>query len=244
MNSGLYFGDCLNLLKLLPDNCIHMVLGDLPYGTTQCKWDTPIDLVKLWAQLTRVCIPAAAICMYAQTPFDKVLGMSNLDMLRYEWIWEKSAATGHLNAKKMPMKAHENVLVFYKQLPIYNPQKTTGHVRKVSEAKHKIKCKESELYAKGQKATTYDSTERYPRSVLRFKSDKQTSNLHDAQKPVAANKYFIQTYTNEGMFVLDMTCGSGTTAIACIETNRNFICMENDPVEFSKAKNRIAAYNT
>lgn len=123
----LYNGDCLEVMKSIPDKSIDLILCDLPYGITKCKWDTPIDLFAMWNQYNRIIKDNAPILLFAQTPFDKVLGSSNLSMLKYEWIWEKTQATGHLNAKKMPMKAHENILVFYKKLPIYNPQKTTGH---------------------------------------------------------------------------------------------------------------------
>ena len=123
----LYNGDCLEVMKSIPNKSIDLILCDLPYGITKCKWDTPIDLFAMWNQYNRIIKDNAPILLFAQTPFDKVLGSSNLSMLKYEWIWEKTQATGHLNAKKMPMKAHENILVFYKKLPIYNPQKTTGH---------------------------------------------------------------------------------------------------------------------
>ena len=199
---------------------IDLILADLPFGTTKCKWDSIIDLVKLWECYKRIIKPNGAIVLNAQTPFDKILGASNLQMLRYEWIWEKTQATGHLNAKKMPMKAHENVLVFYKHLPTYNPQKTYGHERKVSKAIHKVNCIESEVYNKGQKLTTYDSTERYPRSVLKFPSDKQTSSLHSTQKPLALGEYFVKTYSNEGDLVLDNVAGSGTYGLAAKNLNR------------------------
>lgn len=123
-------GDCLNIMQDIPSSTVDMVCCDLPYGTTNCKWDTSLDLVKLWESYDRICKPSAAIVLFAQTPFDKLLGCSNLGMLRYEWVWQKSAATGHLNARKMPMKAHENILVFYKSLPVYNPQMTQGHPKK------------------------------------------------------------------------------------------------------------------
>ncbi len=139
----------------------------------------------------------------------------------------------------MPMKAHENLLVFYKKLPTYNPQKTTGHERKVSMAEHKINCNESEVYNKGQKLTSYDSTERYPRSVQIFASDKQLSNLHPTQKPLALIEYMVSTYTNKGDLILDNTMGSGTTCVACVNLNRNFIGMELDEDYFNIAKNRI-----
>jgi len=143
----IYHGDCLELMpKHIEDKSIDMIFADLPYGTTRCKWDSVIDLNILWKEYNRIIKDNGAILLFAQSPFDKVLGASNLDMFRYEWIWEKTNATGHLNAKKMPMKAHENILVFYKNLPVYNPQKTRGHERKVSKASHKTFCKESEVY--------------------------------------------------------------------------------------------------
>ncbi|MCT11250.1 site-specific DNA-methyltransferase, partial [Listeria monocytogenes] len=175
-----------------------------------------IDLEKLWIQYDRIIKENGAIILTAQTPFDKVLGASNIDNLRYEWIWEKTAATGHLNAKKMPLKAHENILVFYKKLPIYNPQKTVGHTAVHSYTK---KQTDGSNYGRTKAGITGGgSTERYPRSVLTFKSDKQKSSLHPTQKPVALFEYLIKTYTNEGGLVLYNCMGSGTTAIACLNT--------------------------
>ena len=225
----IYLGDCLELMpKHIEDKSIDMIFCDLPYGTTQCKWDSVIDLSKLWSEYERIIKDNGVILLFAQAPFDKVLGVSNLWLLKYEWIWEKTSATGHLNAKKMPMKAHENILVFYKKPPTYNPQKTIGHKRKVSKAEHKTNCKESEVYNKGQKLTTYDSTERYPRSVLTFASDKQKSKLHSTQKPIKLIEYMINTYTNEGDLILDNTCGSGTTGRGAKNLNRDYIMMEQE----------------
>ena len=235
-----YLGDCLELMpKYIDDKSIDMIFCDLPYGTTKCRWDSPIDLDKLWVEYERIIKDNGVIVLFAQTPFDKVLGASNLKLLRYEWIWEKTAASGHLNAKKMPMKAHENLLVFYKKLPTYNPQKTTGHERKVSMAEHKINCNESEVYNKGQKLTSYDSTERYPRSVQIFASDKQLSNLHSTQKPLALIEYMIKTYTNEGDLILDNASGSGTTGLGAKNLKRNYIMMENDPEYYIVSKDRV-----
>lgn len=234
----IYLGDCLELMNGIADKSVDMILCDLPYGTTQNKWDSIIDLNKLWQQYERVIKDNGAIVLTAQTPFDKVLGTSNLQMLRYEWIWEKTSATGHLNAKKMPMKAHENILVFYKNLPTYNPQKTTGHERKVSKAEHKINCVETTNYGK-HGLTSYDSTERYPRSVLLFPTDKQQEALHPTQKPVALFEYLIETYSNKGDIVLDNCIGSGTTAISCINTDRNYIGIELDEDYYKIANNRI-----
>lgn len=240
-------GDCLEVMKNIPDKSIDMILTDLPFGTTRCKWDSVIDLEKLWFEYNRIIKDNGAICLFAQTPFDKVLGTSNLSMLRYEWIWEKTQATGHLNAKKMPMKAHENILVFYKKLPIYNYQKTIGHVRKVSSAKNRAECikrrneYDDYLYNKEMPETVsdYDSTERYPRSVLKYPSDKQKVALHPTQKPVALLEYLIKTYTNEQDTVLDSTSGSGSTAIACINTNREYIMIEKEEKFVTISNTRI-----
>lgn len=232
----LMFGGCFERMEEIPSKSIDMVLCDLPYGTTQNKWDTCIDLNLLWDTYARIVKENGAILLFAQTPFDKVLGNSNINMLKYEWIWEKTNATGHLNAKKMPLKAHENILVFYSKLPTYNPIKTFGHTRKVSNTK---KIDKSTNYGKQEKPVGYDSTERYPRSVLVFPMDKQKSNLHPTQKPVALCEYFIKTYSNEGDTVLDNCMGSGTTGIACLQTNRKFIGIENNEDYFSIAADRI-----
>ena len=231
-------GDCLELMKTIPDGSVDLILCDLPYGTTRNKWDSIIDLDLLWQQYERIIKDNGAIVLTAQTPFDKVLGVSNLKLLRYEWIWEKTAATGHLNAKKMPMKAHENILVFYKKIPTYNPQKTFGHERKVSKSEHKINCKKTENWGE-HGLTSYDSTERYPRSVLLFPSDKQKSKLHPTQKPVALMEYLIRTYTDEGELVFDNCMGSCSTGVACINTDRKFIGIELDETYFNIAKERI-----
>lgn len=236
----LYQGDCLEVMKEIHDKSIDMILCDLPYGTTKCKWDTPIDLSVMWEQYNRIIKNQTPILLFAQTPFDKVLGSSNLSMLRYEWIWEKTQATGHLNAKKMPMKAHENILVFYKKLPLYNPQKTTGHDPIHSYTKYIETQNNTELYGyMGREISGGGETDRYPRSIITFSSDKQTCHLHPTQKPVALLEYFIKTYTNEGMTVLDNCMGSGSTGVACVNTNRNFIGIELDERYFEIAQKRI-----
>lgn len=232
----LMHGDCLELMKELPDANVDMILCDLPYGTTQNKWDSVIDLPKMWEQYRRIC--RGAILLSAQTPFDKVLGASNLGMLRYEWIWEKTNPTGHLNANRAPMKAHENILVFYQRQPTYNPQKTSGHTRKSAVKRKDI----TQSY--GRQSFTelsYSSEERYPRSVLTFASDKQRSKLHPTQKPLAMMEYLVRTYTNEGDVVLDNCMGSGTTGVACVNTGRDFIGMEMNAEYFAIAQGRIAA---
>jgi site-specific DNA-methyltransferase (adenine-specific) len=221
-------------MPTLPAQSVDMVLADLPYGSTRCAWDTALPFEPLWAAYRRIC--RGPVVLFAQTPFDKVLGASNLKGLRYEWIWEKSHPTGHLNAKKMPMKAHENILVFYDQQPTYNPIKTQGHARKVATKRADL----TPVYGAQKFAPLpYDSTERYPRSVLQFPSDKQRSKLHRTQKPVALCEYLIRTYTDPGATVLDNCMGSGTTGVACQNTGRNFIGIENDPAIFAIAERRL-----
>ena len=236
----LRLGDCLEVMKTIPDGSVDAIICDLPYGTTNCKWDSVIDLPKLWIQYNRIIKPNGAIVLTAQTPFDKVLGCSNLSMLKYEWIWEKTQATGHLNAKKMPMKAHENILVFYKKLPTNNPQKTKGHKPINSYTKYVETQNNTEIYGKmKQEMSGGGETDRYPRSVITFSSDKQKSKLHSTQKPLALMEYLIKTYTNEGETVLDFTVGSGSTLVACQNTNRNGIGIEQDDKYFEIAKQRI-----
>ncbi|MFM5248195.1 DNA-methyltransferase [Aeromonas caviae] len=228
-------GDCLSLLPSLPGSSIDMVLADPPYGTTQCKWDSVIDLAAMWRELERVCKPNAAIVMTAAQPFTAQLVCSNIGMFKYEIIWEKGNATGFLNAKKQPLRAHESVLVFYRQQPTYNPQMTSGHARKTS----KRKTVNSECYGKALSLTEYDSTERYPRSVQFFSSDKQRGSYHATQKPVALMEWLIRSFSNSGDVVLDFCMGSGTTGVACINTGREFIGMEMDAGIFKVATDRI-----
>jgi len=224
-------GDCLELMKDIPDGSIDMILCDLPYGTTQNKWDSIIPLDALWEQYKRIC--KGAIVLTAQTPFDKVLGCSNLEMLKYEWIWRKDSGTGFLNAKKAPLKDHENVLVFYKTPPIYNPQMRTGFKPYIC----KQGATKSQNYGEQTGAVTQSNGERYPLTVIEFKRDKD--KVHPTQKPVALMEYLIKTYTNEGETVLDNCMGSGTTGVACINTNRKFIGIEMDETYFNVAKNRV-----
>lgn len=233
-------GDCLEVMATLQSGCADMVLCDLPYGTTACKWDSVVDLPALWGQYARITKPNAAIVLTAAQPFTSALVMSAPRQFRHEWIWHKTAATGHLNAKRRPMAAHESVLVFSFGTPTYFPQKTTGHTRKVSTAHHKRGCVKTDVYGE-HGLTGYDSTERYPRSVMTFKSDKQKSALHPTQKPVALMEYLIRTYTLPGQTVLDNAAGSGTTHIACARTGRNCISIEREPRYIEVIRERIAS---
>lgn len=225
-------------MNLIPNESIDMIFCDLPYGTTQCKWDSVLDLNLLWNHYKRVIKENGAIVLFAQTPFDKVLGASNLQMLKYEWIWEKNKATGHLNSKRMPMKSHENILVFYKKLPTYNPQMTEGH-KPMNYAKNHHN---SSVYSTGKSTVNQGgSTSRYPRDVLRFPviNNDDPGKFHQTQKPIELCEYMIKTYTNEGEIVLDNCSGSGVVAEACINLDRNFICFEKDSGYWGKSVERI-----
>lgn len=231
----LMHGDCIDKMKLLPDSSVDMVCADIPYGTTQCKWDSVIDLQQMWEQIYRVAKPNAAIVLFSAQPFTSVLVASNLKHWRSEWIWEKGNATGFLNAKKQPLRAHENIQVFYRKQPTYNPQFTHGHERRTS----KRKTVNSECYGKALSLTQYDSTSRYPRDVQFFSSDKQKGNFHPTQKPVDLIRYLIETYSNPGDIVLDFTMGSGTAGVACMQCNRKFVGIEKDAEIFHVATERM-----
>lgn len=232
----LHRGDCLEMMRAIPDSSVDLILCDLPYGTTACKWDSVIPFEALWEQYLRVARENAAIVLHAAQPFTSTLIMSQPGLFKYEWIWEKGNATGFLNAKKQPLRAHESVAVFYRSQPTYNPQMTYGHERKTT----KRETVNSECYGQGNELTVYDSTSRYPRSVQRISSDKQKIALHPTQKPVALAEYLIRTYTNEGDVVLDNCMGSGTTGVACLNTGRRFIGMEKDAGYFEIAEARLA----
>ena len=236
----IYLGDCLELMpKHVENKSIDMIFCDLPYGTTQNKWDSVIPLDKLWSEYNRVIKDNGAIVLFFFFSFDKVLGASNLKMLKYEWIWEKTQATGHLNAKKIPMKAHENILVFYKKLPTYNPQKTTGHKPMNSGVRRSSLKNENYNEINKVDLPFGGDTDRYPRTVLEFKSDKQKNYLHPTQKPLSLIEYMIRTYTNKGDLILDNTCGSGTTGLGAKNLGRNFIMMEQDPKYYEIACKRV-----
>lgn len=237
MSVTLMLGDCLEAMKAVPDCSVDMVLADLPYGTTQCSWDVVIPFEDLWREYLRIAKPEAAIVLCAAQPFSSMVVASNPKHYRYEWIWEKGNATGFLNAKKQPLRSHESAQVFYRKQPIYNPQMSTGHERKTS----KRKTVNSECYGKALTLTEYDSTDRYPRSVQFFSSDKQSGSFHPTQKPVAWMEFLIKTYSNQGSLIMDNTMGSGTTGVACVNLGRRFIGIDRDEKYFQIAKDRINA---
>lgn len=234
MKFNLMLGDCLERMKEIPDGSVDMVLTDPPYQITQNKWDSIIPLEPMWAELRRVVKHNGAIVMTAAQPFTSILGASNIDMLRYSWVWQKNIATGHLNAKKIPMKNHEDILVFYSKQPTYNPQ-GVREFNKVVRRGNNGKC-----YGKSG-SENYQELTGYPRTVQQFKSESKT--VHPTQKPIALMEYLIKTYTNEGETVLDFTMGSGSTGVAAKNLNRSFIGIELDPEYFDIAKQRIEAAN-
>ena len=230
----IFLGNCLYLMDGIADKSIDMILCDLPYGTTKNKFDIIIPFEPLWKQYERIIKDNGAIVLTAQLPFDKVLGMSNLKLLRYEWIWQKDKPTGHLNSSKMPMKEHENILVFYKKLPTYNPQKFKGNACH-SRGKSNGSKNKSTNYGDFKYMDT-EGDMKFPRSILKFNKE---TGLHPNQKPVPLFEYLIKTYTNEGDLVLDNCIGSGTTCIACINTKRNYIGMEKEEQYFNESNERV-----
>lgn len=228
----------MELMKDIPDGSVDMVLVDPPYGTSNCKWDSIIPFEPMWEQLNRIVKENGVVCIFGSEPFSSALRMSNIKNYKYDWYWQKTTPTGFLNAKKQPLRSIETISVFYKKQPTYNPQKTGGHKRKVSLDKHKRNCKQGEVYG-GHGLTSYDSTERYPTQVLRYKTDKQKSALHPTQKPVALLEFLIKTYTEQGETVLDFAFGSCSTGVACVNTGRKFIGIELDAGYFEIAQKRI-----
>ena len=231
-------GNCLELMRKIPDGSVDMVLCDLPYGTTRNKWDSVIPFDGLWAEWNRVCKKNAAVVLFAQGVFMAQAIMSNPNNYRYEWIYEKTNPTGFLNAKKMPMKYHENVLVFYKSVPTYNPQFSKGKPYKKTAGSHT-----STNYGKylDRAKTECYSGKRYPKDIITVSNSSygRDKGAHPTQKPVALLEYFIRTYTNPGETVLDNCVGSGSTGVACVNTGRNFIGIELDSGYFQTAKDRI-----
>ncbi|EQA5684334.1 DNA-methyltransferase [Cronobacter sakazakii] len=235
MSIKLYNADCFDVFPVLPDGSVDLVCADIPYGTTQCRWDSVLDLQLMWQQLYRVAKPSAAIVLFSAQPFTSVLVSSNFRDWKTEWVWEKPHATGFLNAKKQPLRAHENIEVFYRQQSTYNPQMTHGHARKSATRG----APKTDVYGKAEKIVSYDSTSRYPRDIQIFSSDKQKQSLHSTQKPLALVQYLIETYSNPGDVVLDFTMGSGTAGVACQQTGRDFIGIEKDAAIYRTACQRL-----
>jgi site-specific DNA-methyltransferase (adenine-specific) len=234
-SASLWLGDCLEVMPALEAGGIDMVLCDLPYGTTQSPWDAVIPFAPLWEQFNRLC--KGAIVLFAAQPFTSALVMSNPRAFRHEWIWEKNKASGHLNAKRRPMQAHESVLVFG-DASFYRPQMTEGH-----RPGNKATRKDAEQRVYGAfKSTEYGgSTLRYPRSVQRFDivNNDDPDKSHPNQKPTSWLEYLLRTYSDDGATVLDATMGSGSTGVACMNTGRRFVGIEKDPAYCAIAERRI-----
>lgn len=234
--NNIYLGDCLELMKDIPDGSVDMILADLPYGTTQCKWDSVIPFDKLWNEYKRIIKKGRAIILFGSEPFSSYLRTSNIGWYKYDWYWKKgNSKIGHLNAKRRPLFNIETISVFGDSLEIYNPQGIVpfGKITK--------RGSNGEAFGKSGKEN-YQEFTNYPVHLLDFKKDKE--KLHTTQKPVALFEYLIKTYTNEGDLVLDNVAGSGTTAIACINTNRNYILMEMGEKYYGIAKERIERHKS
>ena len=228
-------------MKQVPDKSIDLILCDLPYGTTQNKWDEVIPFDKLWAQYNRIIKDNGAILLFAQGKFYVNLVSSNMKMFRYDLVWDKELVSGFLNAKRMPLRRHEQVAVFYKHLPTYNPQSTLGKPLHSKGTAYQTKELTNNNY--GDFKTTDDdrvgSTEKYPTSIMKFQKPHPSVCVHPTQKPVALLEYLVKTYTNEGDTVLDNCMGSGSTGVACQNTNREFIGMELDEKYYKIACERL-----
>jgi DNA modification methylase len=217
---------------------IDLILTDPPYGTTQCKWDSIIPLDTMWDKLKKLRNDNTPIVLFGSEPFSNYLRMSNIKEYKYDWIWEKSKATNFLNAKKQPLRAYENISVFYNKQPIYNPQMTQGDRYNKGIRKQQT---DDDVYGKFNQVKVENSDGlRYPRNVIYFKTaESEGKTHHKTQKPVALLEYLIKTYANEGDLVLDFTMGSGSTGVACVNTNRKFIGIELDEKYYNIAKDRI-----
>ncbi len=248
-NGVLYHGDCLEVMHEIPDGSVDMILADLPYGTTQNKWDIVIDFEPLWEHYERVIKQNGAIVLTAAEPFTSFLVVSNHKLFRYDLVWDKVSTTGFLNANKMPMRSHENILVFYKFLPIYNPQKSPRqkrYKRKLRDAPRKGEQAEQKGCYGGfrrDKQGNLDIDFVHPKTIITAASNggwAKRSEIHATQKPVALFEYLIKTYTEEGNTVLDNVIGSGTTGVAAFRTGRKWIGIEKDAEIFEKCRERIA----
>jgi DNA modification methylase len=232
----LHLGDCLELMKQIPDASVDLILCDLPYGTTKNKWDSVIPFDALWAEYRRVAKPNAAIVLTASQPFTTALIASNMRDFRYTQVWDKVGTTGFQTAKVMPLRRHEDICVFYRAKPTYNPaMEVRGAPRKKGGSKTDNGC-----YGDLRSAESFNN-EYYPTSIIQVSNASKKGLVHPTQKPVALMEYLMRTYTNPGDTVLDNCMGSGTTGVACVNTGRRFIGMEMDPEYFAIARDRILA---
>ena len=230
-------GECIEQMKLIPSGSIDAIITDPPYGTTACKWDSVIDFELMWEQLNRIIKPNGAIVLFGSEPFSSALRMSNVKNYKYDITWNKVAITNPMLAKKQPLRCLENILLFYKKQPTYNPQMQQGKKwHRGGKKEHKTETLgNSTLFNNGSDKTNL----KYPKNLIEFSNANKMNNVHPTQKPVELMEYLIKTYTNENETVLDFTMGSGSTGVAAKNLNRNFIGIEQDQKYFNIAKNRI-----
>lgn len=234
----IHLGDCLDLMPSIPSKSVDMILCDLPYGTTACEWDSIIDMTRLWQEYERVIKDNGAIVLTANAKFTILLGASNIKIFRYKWVWEKSNVTRFLQVNKMPLAKHEDVLIFFKSWGgTYNPQKSPC-MPYSTKHKNSVIGKNQSRDKDRIRTDTINQGLSYPNDILQIANE--TNKEHPTQKPVALFEYLIKTYTNEGELVLDNCSGSGTTAIACMNANRRFICIERDETYHRKSIERVA----
>jgi len=241
-NIQLFKGDCLEIMKDIPEGSVDMILCDLPYGTTKCKWDIIIPFEPLWEQYNRIIKDNGAIVLFGSQPFSSELIHSNIKNFKYEIIWDKVNISNPMLAKKQPLKSHENILVFYKKQPTYNPQMTEG--KKWSRGGSGAKSsKHNSFEITLKRECIPDKTNlKYPKTIWKESNSNRMSRFHPTEKPINLLQNLIKTYTNEGDTILDNCMGSGSTGVACINTNRKFIGIEKDDTYFEIAENRILTH--
>lgn len=250
--NSIIHGDCLEVMKDIADKSIDCIIADLPFGITACHWDSVIPFDRLWEQYKRIIKPNGAIALFGSQPFTSALVMSNPKWFKYEWIWEKNFFSGFMNAKRKPLVAHENICIFYEKQPTYNPQYRP--YSPITLARYPVGKKKKRgtkiiqgIYGEecGQGGDTNHERGAYPISVQKIKgvNNGNSTKLHNTQKPTLLYEYLIKTYTQEGELILDNTAGSGTLAIAAINTNRKYICIEKDPHYFEVMRDRIANHD-
>ena len=240
MSYKLLQGDCIEQMKTIESGSVDAIITDPPYGTTACKWDSVIDFSLMWEQLNRIIKPNGAIVLFGSEPFSSALRMSNIKNYKYDWIWEKSRPTGHLNARKQPMRKTEIISLFYNKQPTYNAQGLIEGIFNNTRPSKSSKILGKGVHGKESSDFGKSKYTNYPINILRFNNEHNVGkNKHPTQKPIALMEYLIKTYTNEKETVLDFTMGSGSTGVACVNTNRKFIGIERDDKYFEIATNRI-----
>lgn len=237
------FGDCMKIMPTLPDGAFDLILADLPYTKTSLEWDKALPLAALWKEYERLIKPNGAIVLFSCEPFASLLRCSNLRSYKYDLIWDKCNTTNWTNAKRMPLRRHENILVFYKKQPTYNPQfeeiRAADYRYRKNGRGHNAKTYKNTAYGTVTELKREETGKRYPNTILKFSNSNWNGKLHPTQKPVLLYEFLIKSFTNEGELVLDNVAGSGTLGVACLNTNRNYVMIENNMDHFETIKIRI-----